>query len=405
MRLPLVGIALAFCIHPPEVLAVDCIAKASALDKLVCGDTELRNLSDAMARLIGDQRERMIANAGSRQYATLVADQLAWREGLAKSCSPPLSADCLLPKYHERYDALRAHPAEFAGELYLRGGIKVGGESLELRSGQGAGLFLGDRQIAGATARIDVLERYTNSSVDALAFVAYRGGNETDCGQFPVYVVAVRPSEPAEILTVPNNIGSILGQSCIDRVWRADDALLFEIKPWPWIEGRIYAWKPKGGLFLRETTHFAPRPGTYMRDVLASRGNAVSKIENRQFYDALHSAALAADIDFAQAAEAFWFSWREPVRFGRYYAIDSCSRPADATHCTGQMQPKAVYDELADKLYFVFPALASPPKCRVVNGTDLMEESLRAASFYPARFRWPAGAIAALKEIYCRPDG
>jgi hypothetical protein len=325
---------------------------------------------------------------------------LRWREALWRQCAT-LAADCLLPRFRARLDYLKSNPAVLAGELYLKSGVKIGGLPLDLRMNKDPGVYLGDDRITGPVERIDVAERYTDPSVDALAFVANRGGNGADCAQFPVYIVAVRDDVPPEVLSIPNILGSAKGQqTCIDRIARIADGIQFEIGAWPWVDGRVYVWKPKGGLFLRATTQFAPKPGTRMRDLFA-QGAASDRLDNEQFYDALRKATTALDLNFAVAAEAFWFSWNAPYRQGDYIALETCARPGRKDECAGDFVGKAVYEQRTDRIFFAFSTVSAPPECKPGNGRDPIAAALAGLQFFPPRFRWQPAALAVLKDLYC----
>jgi uncharacterized protein len=379
--------------------AADCERKQTALDTVICENAELRQLDTALTKLIGGLYLRLNSNNG-REFATIVADQLRWRESMWRQCAP-LSAACLLPKYRARRDYLEPHPEVVASELYLQSGIKIGGTPLDLRTLKNPGVYLGENQIAGPTERIDVAERYTDSSVDALAFVANRGGNGSDCGQYPVYIAAVRPDVPPEVLSIPSILGNPKSQqSCIDSITRIPDGMQFEIGAWPWVDGRTYAWKPKGGLFLRATTRFAPQSGTRIGQLVA-RSDGSGRLNNEEFYEALRKATTALDLSFADAAEAFWFSWRPPYREGDYVVLESCSKPGGQDACTGNFVAKAVYERRTDRIFFAFSTVEAPPDCNAANGRDPFDAALRGVQFFPPRVRWQPQALAALKTLYC----
>ena len=379
--------------------AADCAGKPTALDATICDNAELRQLDSSITALIARLYQSLNVNNG-REYATIVADQLRWREALWRQCTP-LSVGCLLPRFKARLDYLKPEPMVLAGEMYLKTGIKIGGVPLDLRLLKDPGVYLGETRIATPAERIDVAERYTDSSVDALAFIANRGGNGADCAQFPVYIAAVRPDEPPEVLSIPNMLGSAKGQqSYIDRIVRLPDGLLFEIGAWPWVDGRTYVWKPKGGLFLRSTTRFAPKAGTRMRELFAP-GNKSGWLNNEQFYEALRKATTALELNFASATEAFWFSWNAPYRSGDYVVIETCAHPGRKDECDGDFVAKAVYEQRTDKIFMAFSTVSSPPECRAANGQDPYDAALRGVQFFPPRVRWQREALSVLKKLYC----
>ena len=390
--------AIAFLAVPAS--AADCARKQTALDTVICNDSGLREIDAAFTASLSQLHQRLDSNNG-KEYATIVADQFRWREALGRQCAP-LTAACLLPRFKARADFFKQDLAVVAGEMYLKSGVKVGGMPLELRLLKDPGVYLGEDRIITPAERIDIVERYTDSSVDALAFIANRGGNGADCAQFPVYVVAVRPDVPPEIVSIPNMLGSAKGQqSCIDRITRLPDGFQFEIGAWPWVDGRVYAWKPKGGLFLRSTTSFQPTTGMHLHEAFAPTTPA-ARLSNGTFYDALRKATTALELNFASATEAFWFSWNAPYRRGDYIVLETCSHPGRQGECTGDFVGKAVYEQRTDRVFFAFSTLGSPPDCKAAKGSDPYDAALRGVQFFPPRVRWQPEALSVLTSRYCQ---
>jgi len=373
--------------------------KADQLDTLVCNDADIRQLDNAIGKLITEIETRFSSNAG-REYATMVADQLRWREDLYRQCAP-LSAACLLPKFQARYQYVKPDPMLLASELFLSRGVKVGGLQLELRSiGRNRGIFIGEQQVTGEVQRMEVVERYADPGVDAIVLIADRGGDRANCVQFPVFIIAVR-DYAAEVINVPSLQGSPRGgHSCIDRIYRDGEGFVFETDPWPWIDGRKYAWTPNTSLALIETRPFYPIAGTRMRQLLA-HDELGGRLDNEQFYGALHQATGALDLNFANAAEAFWFSWNKPSRRGDYVLFDSCASPGQRNECIGTFVGKAVYEQRTDKIFFAFSTAGAPPGCQAANGRDPIDSALNNVVFFPPRYRWPDGALFLLKDSYC----
>ena len=125
------------------------------------------------------------------------------------------------------------------------------------------------------------------------------------------------------------------------------------------------------------------------------------RLNNEQFYDALRKATTALDLNFAAAAEAFWFSWNPPYRQGDYVALDSCAKPGRKDECTGDFVGKAVYEQRTDRIYFAFSTASAPPDCKAANGRDPIDAALGGVHFFPPRFRWQPAALAVLKDLYC----
>jgi hypothetical protein len=391
--------AVSISLFSATASAADCARRQTALDAVICNDAGLRQIDGDFTRLIEELRAKLDFNNG-HEYATIVADQLRWREALWRQCAP-LAAACLLPRFKARQDFFKSDPMVSASELYLKTGVKIGGVPLDVRLLKDPGVYLGEDRIITPAERIDVAERYTDSSVDALAFIANRGGNGGDCAQFPVYVVAVRPDGPPEVVSIPNMLGSAKGQqSCIDRISRLPDGIQFEIGAWPWVDGRVYAWLPKGGLFLRATTSFAPKAGTHLREAFAPT-SASSRLSNAPFYDALRKATTALELNFANATEAFWFSWSAPYRQGDYVVLESCAHPGRQGECTGDLVAKAIYEQRTDKVFFAFSTLTSPPDCKAAKGSDPYDAALRGVQFFPPRVRWQPEALSVLTNRYC----
>lgn len=367
---------------------------------MICDSADVGRIDDAITRLIVSLHAKLSSNNG-REFATIVADQLRWRELLWRQCTP-LTAACLLPKFQARYTYLKAKPEELAGELYLQNGIKIGGLPLELQTLSKPGVYLAENRITDSTERIDIAERYIDTTVDALAFIANRGGSGMDCAQFPVYIVAVRRDLPPEVLTIPNILGSPREQqSCVSRISRIADGILFEIDAWPWVDGKVYAWRPNAGLLERATTRFVPKSKASLRE-LFTRGEPNGRLNNAMFYDALRIATTALDLSFTTATEAFWFSWNEPYRRGDHIVLDTCARPGMKGQCAGDFVGKAVYEQRTDKVFFAFSSAASPPDCKPANGRDPTDAALGGVQFFPPRFRWQPAALLALKSAYCR---
>ncbi len=97
--------------------AADCAGKPTALDATICDNAELRQLDSSITALIARLYQSLNVNNG-REYATIVADQLRWREALWRQCTP-LSVGCLLPRFKARLDYLKPEPMVLAGEMYL----------------------------------------------------------------------------------------------------------------------------------------------------------------------------------------------------------------------------------------------------------------------------------------------
>jgi len=404
-RLVFVAALFAACVLvcSDAAVAADCPNKPTALDVAICGDRELSRLDEAIWKLIDGLSRRFTSNQG-REPATMAADQLRWREELWRQCAP-LTVACLTVQFQARYAHLKPDVDRQASELYLRTGIRIGGVPLEMRSGRNGGLFLGVRQIAGPTQRIDVVERYTDDSVDALAFVAERGGSGPDCGRYPLYIVVVRPQLAPEVLTLPDVVDISRGhQSCVPTVARTADGLFFEFETRPWRDGRTYIWQAKGGeLLASERLAFKPKPGTLVGALLAAP-DGTGRLDNEQFYEALRKAVTALQLDFARAAEAFWFSWNAPRRRGDFFLFDSCAQPGAQGACGGDFVGKAVYEQRTDRLYFAFSAAKAPPPCADARGSDPIDAALHGLLFFPSRFRWPDGALFLLKDAYCTGD-
>lgn len=398
-----IGFFFALVITTCPTQALDCTNKPSETDNLLCGSQELESAYRRMWGFI-----RPLANFfDERDFAEIVAEQEKWIDQWARSCDPKTSPAgtvvCLRPAMEKRlvtlWDRYNEVTAGRQGDPFDVGGLPL---TMKERGPWCLDIVIGDTVVAECRYRIDPLARYRRADVDAFAFIANAGGNGIHCEPFELYVVAVRPGRRPEIVHVPKEIDSPVKRgSCFEPVVRDEDGFQFEIKPTPWASGRVYRWTPTAGLTLVSTPTFAPRAGTTMKDLLKDE-HAGGKLENEQFYNALLAATRAASIDFATAAEAFSWTWTQPFEIDNYVALNSCPFPGRGERCFGDLRPKAVYDRLTDKLYFVFPN--GPPTCLIVGGEDLRAQSLRTARYYPPRWRWPEGAFLAMKEIYCEPN-
>jgi uncharacterized protein YecT (DUF1311 family) len=379
--------------------ALDCVNQSSQTDKVLCSSGELRSFEQTMWNMIlplGDFVDE-------QELSKMVEDQKQWLNEWARSCeATKSSADivtCLSANLKPRWDFLQER------EMRIAGGrpIYVGGVPLSVTERTNGGcfgdLFLGDTLVAQC-ADFAVLEpraRYRTAVVDALAFFINYRGNGIYCEPFEFYLVAVRPAQPPEIFKISKDVGSPVNRgTCIDRIARTTNGIEFEIYPKPWADGRIYSWTPQAGLVLSTTPRLAPRVGTKMKDLSADK-YASAKLENEQFYRALQAATAAVGIDFAEAAEAFSWSWDEPLEADNFVAMDSCSVPYRGERCNGNFKPKAVYDRLSDKFYFAFPPKGTPLGCL----SELPSDTQRAIKYDPPRHKWPEGAFLVLSQAFC----
>jgi uncharacterized protein YecT (DUF1311 family) len=398
MRLGIAGLAalLLGLVGAALSSAQDCVNQSSQTDTVLCSSEELRSFDQIMWNKIlplGDFVDE-------QELSKMVEDQKRWLGEWARSCeATKSSADivtCLSANLMPRWAFLQAR------EMRIAGGIDVGGVPLSVAERTNGGCFgdllIGDTLVAECadSAVIEPRARYRTAAIDALAFAINYRGNGIYCEPFEFYLVAVRPGQPPEILKISKDVGSPVSRgTCIDRIARTSNGIEFEIHPKPWADGRIYSWTPQAGLVLSKT-HFAPRAGTKMKDLSADK-YASAKLENEQFYGALQTATAAVGIDFAEAAEAFSWSWDEPLEADNFVAMDSCSVPYRGERCYGNFKPKAVYDRLSDKLYFAFPPKGTPSGCL----SDLPSDSQRAIKYDPPRHKWPEGAFLILSQAFC----
>ncbi|WP_422036143.1 hypothetical protein [Reyranella sp.] len=384
--------------------ASNCTTLATALDTAICNDPQLLSLYDAVAKRFGDLKLE-VNRAGERQGVLFDADQLGWREDLREACKPP-TADCLLPKLEQRLKHLNALNVEAIHALYDAKGIRFGDGTLEYRKAPQSGLYFGEHLIVPDGARIEYLDRYTDRTADALAFMINWKGNGIFCEPYGIFIVVARSGHPSEVLQITKDDDWRLREwSCVGTIARFDGGFRHEVAPAPWFDGAVSMWTPGGGFRVVDTLRFAPIAGTTIKDLLANERFG-DKLRNEQFYRALRTASDGADVSFTNAANAFAWSWKKPFELDDYVVYGSCMRPGRGERCFGDYEPRAVYDRLSDRLFFIFPDEKLRPRCESEPGGEAVvtEGTLRAARYFPPRARWPEGAFVALTQSYCRGD-
>jgi hypothetical protein len=322
--------------------ALDCNNKPTNADKVICDSEELRQTDELMWSSI-----RQIENfIDEKEFNKLVADQHRWRDEWVQSCGSgsvsPRIITCLWSK---------ASP-----------------------------------QIA--------------LGVDALAFVANGGGAAYICDNFPMYVVAVRPGLPAEVMRVPDRQGNRRDAACLG-VSRTPQGFSFGVTAQAAEDGWSQQWTPKDGLSPAVVRKFAPVAGTTMK----TASGAV--VHNEQFYRALQRYAEARGLSPEALLEDFaWTSDDDGLRLDdppvRFRIIDGCSGWYGPGLCSNRSNARALYDPQADRLFFMW---AKNPKvtCSAAYHHNNAPGELESETFYPPLNEWPTDVFDALKRSYCLP--
>ncbi len=229
---PLAILFALLCWATPS-LALDCIEKPTATDRVLCGSADLLHADQSLWHEILSLEDFVTDEV----FAGMVADQRQWLDTWARSCEAATSqgarADCLEAGQGGRSIFLSRRHGEIAGSRQSGPPFDIGGLPLVLRmTGRGCvgELFIGETVVAECVYRIDPLARFRNDSVDAMAFVANTGGAGYICANFPVYIVAVRSGQQAEVTRVPATFGNRRHDACV-AARRAASGFVFTATP------------------------------------------------------------------------------------------------------------------------------------------------------------------------------
>jgi uncharacterized protein len=387
----------AFFLASPAA-SLDCTAKPTETDRLLCGSQELEQSVGSMWAMI-DSLSDLVSDD---ELAVMAADQRHWLDQWARSCDPKTSPAgtvvCLRPALNERMMMLSRRNREISAQPFDIGGLPL---TTQMTPGQGCvgKAVIQDTVIADCVYRIDPLARYRSQSVDALAFVANGGGAAYICDNFPVYVVAVRRGQPPEVARVPAKFGDRRGDACV-TARRAATGFTFTEAPAAGSNGWSQEWTPEGGLSQPVVVPFTPQPGTTMRDY---RHHLL--VENEQFLRTLQRLAAQAGEpvedwvrSFAFASEVHRLMTDELPDFP---VFDGCSDSSPPGDCYNGAGVRGVYDAQADRLYFA--RIKGEADCRHPWRRRDGPDDFASSTFLPPLREWTAGALDALRTSHCGP--
>jgi hypothetical protein len=405
------GLAAALCVAVAALfltspaLALDCAAKPTETDRLLCGSEELEHADRTMWSSINALRDL----ATAEEFERMVADQRQWLDQWARSCDPKASlagyVACLRPALSERSIMLGSRYHEMANGRQGDPPFDIGGLPLVLKQtpsgGCSSAIFIGDKMAGPCASRLDPRARFRNASVDAMAFVANSGGAGYICANFPVYIIAVRRDRPPEITAVPSKYGDRHDDACVDP-HRTATGFIFAARPVAGLDGWSQEWTPDGGLAPPKFIPFEPQPGTTMKS-----GGGGLLIENEQFLRTLRRLATESGQSPASFIKAFaWASTDTKVLVDNLPAnlsiFRGCATPGLPWTCTAHTEAdRVVYDSAANRLYFIIAK--GGVECEYTwqhrDGTNDLAGSI----FLPPRKDWPDEVMTTLKRSYCSP--
>ncbi|MBI3199562.1 MAG: hypothetical protein HYZ40_19040 [Rhodospirillales bacterium] len=399
MAIALLGLA-ALC-DSSASLSLDCVAKPSETDRILCG-SELEKI-DAQIQF----ELRQIANfVSEKDFREMLADQDRWLDDLVQSCSQHTrhtdTKNCLESGLSQRRNLLSSRQHDLGGFRQLEP-MDLGGLSLSIvkrEDGCVGDLLIGDTVVARCVYRLEPQARYRDDEIDAMALVANSGGAAYICANFPVYVVAVTRDRKAQIVRVPAKYPGTGDDACL-RTTRSAKGFLFEVDPSPKSDGWRQEWTFQAGLSPPSFSKFAPVAGTTM-----ARYRGGFLMANEQFYGALLRFAAESKIPFATLAREFAWSGNYALlttddTTGRFRVFGGCSLPGPAGNCRNPLQ-RVLYDREADRLYFIL-AKNTDVTCVGAWKHDATANDLADAAYFPPRKDWPSEVLGTLKDSFCQP--
>jgi hypothetical protein len=249
--------------HSTATLALDCVAKQTNADRVLCVP-EFRQPVD---RLLFNLRQ--FANfVDEERFQEMRAEQDRWLDTLVLSCEQhELQRDtksCLETGLLERSTLLSFRFDDLAGtrqyEPMTLGGLPL---AIVKRDHLCIGdLLMGDTVVARCVYRFEPQGIYRNDQVDAMALVASSGGTARRCANFPVYVVSVTRDRKVEIVRVPARHPVTGGDDACLKATRSRNGFVFEVAPSPERDGWRQEWTVQAGLSPPSFTKFVPVAGT-----------------------------------------------------------------------------------------------------------------------------------------------
>lgn len=252
----------AFC-HSPATLALDCVAKQTKADRILC----VPEFERPVGRLLFELRQ--FANFVDEEgFQEMRAEQDRWLDTLVMSCEQhELQRDtksCLETGLLERSNLLSSRLHDLAGarqyEPMTLGGLPL---AIVKRDHLCIGdLLIGDTVVARCVYRLEPQAIYRNAKVDAMALVANSGGTAHRCANFPLYVVSVTRDRKVEIVGVPARYPATGGDDACLKTTRSKSGFVFEVAPSPERDGWRQEWTVQAGLSPPSFTQYVPVAGT-----------------------------------------------------------------------------------------------------------------------------------------------
>ena len=248
--------------HSTATLALDCVAKQTKADRVLC----VPELEQPVDRLLFDLSQ--FANfVDEERFQEIRAEQDRWLDTLVLSCEQhELQRDtksCLETGLLKQSHLLSFRLNDLAGarqyEPMTLGGLPL---AIVKRDHFCIGdLLIGDTVVARCVYRLEPQAIYRNDQVDAMALVANSGGTTRRCANFPVYVVSVARDRKVEIVRVPARYPVTGGDDACLKAMRSRNGFVFEVAPSPERHGWRQEWTVQAGLSPPSFTQYVPVAG------------------------------------------------------------------------------------------------------------------------------------------------
>lgn len=248
--------------HSTATLALDCIAKETKADKVLC----VQDLQQRVNAMLFDLR-RFANFVDEERFDEIRAEQDQSLNALVQSCerghSQNDTTSCLEAGLLEQGNVLNARLNELAGarqyEPMFLGGLPL---AIVKHDDPCIGdLLIGDKLVAQCVYRFEPQAIYHDDQVDAMALVAESGGNPRLCANYPVYIVSANRNRRVEIIRVPARYPVTGGDDACLKVTRSKNGFVFEVVPSPERDGWRQEWTVQAGLSPPSFTKFVPIAG------------------------------------------------------------------------------------------------------------------------------------------------
>ena len=249
--------------HSTTTLALDCVARQTKADKVLC----VPEYKQPVDRLLFGLRQ--FANfVDDEHFNEMRAEQDRWLDSLVLSCEQHVlqrdTKSCLETGLLERSNLLSFRLNDLAGARQYEP-MTLGDLPLAIVNHDHlciGDLLIGDTVVARCVYRFEPQAIYRNDQVDAMALVAYSGGTARRCANFPVYVVSVARDRKVEIVRVPARYPVTGGDDACLKATRSRNGFVFEVAPSPERDGWRQEWTVQAGLSPPSFKKFVPIAGT-----------------------------------------------------------------------------------------------------------------------------------------------